>query len=116
MMEKYDTEVGICNAGGIRATIGAGDISYSDIYNVFPFDNTVYIITMKGSDLARAINSSLYANVDTFDSSKIYKVALISYVYENYNNFTRNAIEVTDTTVLVRDVVAEYMSQIYPTR
>lgn len=116
MMEKYGAEVGICNTGGIRATIGAGDISYSDIYNVFPFDNTVYIITMKGSDLARAINSSLYANVDTFDSSKIYKVALISYVYENYNNFTRNAIEVTDTTVLVRDVVAEYMSQIYPTR
>ncbi|MBP5551310.1 MAG: 5'-nucleotidase C-terminal domain-containing protein [Bacilli bacterium] len=114
MMEKYGAEVGICNTGGIRATIEAGEISYSDVYNVFPFDNTVFVITMKGSDLVRAINSSLYANVDTFDTDKVYTVALISYVYENYNDFTSKAIDVTDTTVLVRDVVAEYLSENYP--
>ena len=114
IMEKYEAEVGICNAGGIRATIGAGDITYSDVYNVFPFDNNVFVITIKGSDLTRAVNSSLYCNEDSFDYDKVYKVAIISYVYENYNGFAQNALSFTDTGELVRDVVAEAMSVANP--
>ena len=80
------------------------------------FDNTVFIIKIKGSNLNRAINSSLYVNIDEIEVDRIYTVAIISYVYENYNGFRNNAIEETDTSVLFRDIVADYISELYPTR
>ena len=122
LRDKYEVEVGICNVGGIRSTIASGDITYSDIYNVFPFDNTVFIIKMNGRDLENAINSSLYYTVDEsmlnsgdlFKANQVYNVAIISYVYENYNAFNTKALEANDTSILVRDVVAEYMAIKYP--
>lgn len=41
----------VINIGGIRTTIGAGDIVTKQIYEVMPFENEVMIIKMKGSDL-----------------------------------------------------------------
>ena len=116
IMNKYNAEVGICNVGGIRSAIGAGDITYSDIYTVLPFDNTVFIIKIKGSDLKKAINSSLYVNIDNISNAKTYTVAIISYVYENYEAFNTKALEATDTTDIVRDVVAEEIAKRYPAR
>ena len=34
MMQEYATAVGVCNTGGIRATIKAGDISFNDVFNI----------------------------------------------------------------------------------
>ena len=41
----------LINVGGIRSTIGAGDILTKSIYEVMPFENEVLIVKMKGSDL-----------------------------------------------------------------
>ena len=41
----------VINIGGIRTTIGAGDILTKQIYEVMPFENEVMIMKMKGSDL-----------------------------------------------------------------
>ena len=41
----------VINVGGIRSTIGAGDILTKHIYEVMPFENEVVIVKMKGSDL-----------------------------------------------------------------
>ena len=114
--EYTNADFGICNTGGIRSAIYSGTITYSDVFNVIPFDNTVFIIKIKGSDLNRAINSSLYVNIDEIDANKTYTVAIISYVYENYNGFKENAIEEADTSILFRDIVADYISEEYPTR
>jgi 5'-nucleotidase / UDP-sugar diphosphatase len=39
------------NAGGIRTDLPRGEISRKTIYEVLPFDNTVVVLTLKGSDL-----------------------------------------------------------------
>lgn len=39
------------NGGGIRTSIGDGDIQKRTIYEVLPFDNSVMTVTMKGSDV-----------------------------------------------------------------
>lgn len=39
------------NAGGIRTDLPRGEISRKAIYEVLPFDNTVVVLTLKGSDL-----------------------------------------------------------------
>lgn len=44
-------DAALINVGGIRSTIGAGDILTKSIYEVMPFENEVIIVKMKGSDL-----------------------------------------------------------------
>lgn len=41
----------VINVGGIRSTIGAGDVLTKHVYEVMPFENEVVIVKMKGSDL-----------------------------------------------------------------
>lgn len=44
-------DAALINVGGIRSTIGAGNILTKSIYEVMPFENEVIIVKMKGSDL-----------------------------------------------------------------
>ena len=44
-------DAAVINVGGIRSTIGKGDILTKHIYEVMPFENEVMIVEMKGSDL-----------------------------------------------------------------
>jgi len=39
------------NGGGIRATLGSGEIKKSTVYEVLPFDNSIVVVTLKGSDV-----------------------------------------------------------------
>lgn len=39
------------NGGGIRTSLGDGDIQKRTIYEVLPFDNSVMTVTLKGSDV-----------------------------------------------------------------
>ena len=41
--------------GGIRAEIAAGELTYGDVYEVFPFDNVTVILDIAGRDLRRVI-------------------------------------------------------------
>lgn len=51
----------IQNGGGIRDTIQPGDISMDTLYKVFPFGNTIAIVTLKGSELLEALEASCSA-------------------------------------------------------
>ena len=44
-------DAAVINVGGIRSTIGKGDILTKHIYEVMPFENEVVIMKMKGADL-----------------------------------------------------------------
>lgn len=48
----------IQNGGGIRATIEAGDISMDTLYKVFPYGNTISIVTVTGAELLEALEAS----------------------------------------------------------
>lgn len=49
------------NGGGIRATIEAGDISMDTLYTVFPYGNTISIVTVSGAELLEALEASCSA-------------------------------------------------------
>lgn len=51
----------IQNGGGIRDTILPGEISMDTLYKVFPFGNTISIVTLKGSELLEALEASCFA-------------------------------------------------------
>lgn len=47
--EKID--IAITNKGGLRSEITEGTITFGDIYNVFPFENTLVTLTLNGRQL-----------------------------------------------------------------
>ena len=44
-------DAALINIGGIRTTIGKGDILRKNVFEVMPFENEVIIVKMKGADL-----------------------------------------------------------------
>jgi len=56
--------VGVTNGGGIRASIGIGDISKKDINTVLPFGNTVTVVYVTGSELLEALEASTFCTPD----------------------------------------------------
>lgn len=53
-------DVAISNGGGIRASIPAGDISLNTLYTVFPYGNTVELVTITGSQLLEILEASTF--------------------------------------------------------
>lgn len=48
---KKNVDAALINIGGIRTTIGKGDILLKNVFEVMPFENEVIIVKMKGADL-----------------------------------------------------------------
>ncbi|SFI08736.1 5'-nucleotidase C-terminal domain-containing protein [Halpernia frigidisoli] len=48
---KPAVDAAVINIGGIRSTIGKGDVLLRHVYEVMPFENEVMIVKLKGSDL-----------------------------------------------------------------
>lgn len=52
MLQMNDADIAIHNIwGGIRAELPEGELTYGDVYRVFPFDNRVSIIELTGEQL-----------------------------------------------------------------
>ncbi len=47
----FDIDFAFQNGGGIRATLGSGEIKKKTIYEVLPFDNSICVVSLKGSDV-----------------------------------------------------------------
>lgn len=50
MREGTGADVGIYNAGGLRAPIYAGEVTRRDLFAVFPFGNQVAVLTLSAED------------------------------------------------------------------
>ena len=108
-------DFGVLNTGGVRATIGAGDILMKEIFEVFPFDNRLVEVTMTGKQLLDFYNTAdgyCYFS-DNFKSSNIvstktYKLIVIDYVY-TYSYYKKyfNNVPATYLDSYIRDAVID---------
>ena len=55
--EVTQAQIGLCNGGGIRASIPAGIITYGDAINVQPFNNQMVIAQASGSTIIAMLES-----------------------------------------------------------
>jgi 5'-nucleotidase/UDP-sugar diphosphatase len=46
----------VTNGGGIRAELPAGSVTRGDVLTMLPFDNVLFVLTLKGSDVADLFN------------------------------------------------------------
>lgn len=120
MLENYDVDVAIFNTGGVRDTISYGNITVSDVYNVLPFNNIVYTTSLTGRALASLYNNNryyLYLNssfeYEKIDYNKIYRIAVIDYVFTSpyYKEFAN--VDYVNTNDLVRDIFINYIEKKY---
>jgi 5'-nucleotidase len=46
-------DLGLVNAGGVRANLSPGPLTYGSVYNVFPFDNQLAVMEVTGATLIK---------------------------------------------------------------
>ena len=51
MRSSVDADIGYVNGGGIRSNISAGDVTFNDLLDVFPFNNTVVLAQISGQTI-----------------------------------------------------------------
>ena len=120
MVNRYSCDVGVMNTGGVRSTIPAGNITYKQVFECFPFDNIVYTLEVSGSVLSsfyREAGSYMYYNStfksSSISSSKTYRLAIIDYVFTStYYTDIFKGIAYKENDIL-REVVAEAIEQAY---
>ena len=126
-----DADVSLYNTGGIRAEISKGDLTLGDVYAVYPFDNALSILELKGKDLktlfehvassgGMPVNSavklvisnskvkSVTVNGKTIKDNETYTVATIDYLVNTGRYGLDNAISRKDAPEYVRDYFGEY--------
>ena len=128
---EVNADVSLYNAGGLRAEISAGDLTVGDVYAVYPFDNVLSIVTMKGSDLKTLFNyiasngglptnsgvklvisnnkvKSVTVGGKAIESNKTYTVATIDYLVELKRYGFENATSRSDSPEIIRDYFVDY--------
>lgn len=59
MKDKAGVEIAMTNGGGLRTDIPAGEITAGKLYEVMPFDNTLYTMKLSGADIKANIEHGI---------------------------------------------------------
>ncbi len=132
----YQVDFAMNNNGGLRAILPKGDISRSNVFELMPFDNWVVVVEMdaahmrqlmeyipEGEDIAvsglRIEITDKVAKIvsiqgEPFDSTRHYFMVTNDYLAQggSHMGFLKDA-PVTDTKVLVRDMIEGYINNRY---
>ncbi len=117
----YDVVLGggfiSCRSPG---TLPFGDVTYGDLYMLFPFDNKLALCSCSGDDLLKNYINTTNRNYfvayteygedvrDSIDPNATYYVITDSYNY-TYAPNRLTVVEIFDNTTYARDLVAEYV-------
>lgn len=68
--ESDSVDFAIINAGGIRATIDAGNITRGEVLTSFPFGNSLVEVTMSGDDVWKVLEG-VFSGVNQFNGEEV---------------------------------------------
>ena len=80
--------IALTNGGGIRASIGVGDVTKKDINTVLPFGNTLAVVYVKGSELLEALEASTYCTPEALGGFP--QVAGMQFKVATYEKYDAN--------------------------
>jgi 2',3'-cyclic-nucleotide 2'-phosphodiesterase (5'-nucleotidase family) len=113
--DKYD----IVLAGGqinVRSPyyVYAGNVQYSDLQMILPFDNPLYLCKIKGSDLkTKFLNNSDYVKYSTITASQVNDSEYYYIIADSWTALYAwakcTAVEIYDETTFARDLLAAYI-------
>lgn len=124
------------NIGGIRTSLPEGDITVGNIFSIFPFENSISVITLKGKDVKDLFDIiarrggegvskqvevkirkdgkayGLKINGEKIDDSRLYTIATIDYIANGNDELIpfKNSVSRTDLDLRLRDVMLQYIA------
>ena len=140
----YNTRTGnnidfvLLNHGGIRSIISKGDITLRSAYNLMPFENSIVVCQLKGSDLKELINYLILnkkahpisgisivldenyslldvtINGEKIDQEKVYHVATSDYLLkggDQMNFFEKSKKNIT-LDYKIRNILIDYFKAV----
>lgn len=122
MALKTNAVVGIHNGGGTRTDLSYNEgITVAKLYEIFPFDNRIKTVYLKGSVIQALINSFSSSEVFilnnmTFDDDEDYLVATNDYLFDKETLPFLSGTGMMDTGLYIRDIflsVVETQAETY---
>jgi len=135
-----NVEFAITNLGGLRADIEAGNVTLGTMFNIFPFENKIVVLGLKGRDLRQLIESNAGRKLDAtagavitlamdgdrciassiliggrpIDPDKTYYVATLDFLAEGNSGMSAltRAVETIDPNISARDAMIEYVKEL----
>ena len=99
------------NTGSARTSLPAGEITYGNVYQVFPFDNANVFCAVSGMQVNQLLADSYYASWsdDTvkIEANKTYTIVAVSYVTEANPDLFKEIDR--DSEMVQRDIFADYL-------
>ena len=122
--KKWGNQYNIILGGGYLSCRGsglsAGNVTYADLDDLFPFDNEIVLCTIKGSDLANTYyisgGNSYYVSWTSYGSSIRYNIDQSATYYlvtdsygsdYSYNHLT--VVESLGANIYARDLLADFI-------
>ena len=120
-VKKWGSKYNIVLGGGslnIRSPkkLLSGNVTYAQLQSNFPFDNPLYLCTMKGSDLkARFLNNNDYLEYSTLSVNQIKDNETYYVVADSWDALWEpnkmTVVEMYDPNVFARDLLADYVRE-----
>ena len=111
MVKATTSDIAFHNYGGTRSSITEGDtLTKSTIFDIWPFDNIIKTVELKGSVINSLISSNqlaYYTTLSTFDDDTLYKVATNDYVFDKTTNPFLDGTNIVNTGIVLRDMVED---------
>jgi 2',3'-cyclic-nucleotide 2'-phosphodiesterase (5'-nucleotidase family) len=133
--EKGKTDIALQNTGGMRARIPQGKITWGNVFEVLPFQNTLVTLKLTGAQLKKTLGWDLLAvsgvNVQLdlkmpagrrlvsatlpdgmpIDDTKLYSITTNDFVLAGGDGFSELArgTDIKDTGILLREVFVDYI-------
>lgn len=118
----------VINGFGIRASLSAGPIYYSDLVKVLPFSKRVLLVAIKGRDLVASLKTGLHpqmlgiipdgedllVNGRAVEPDRIYQIVTNSFVWsgkDNYDDFHK--AEIIQDLGLDIDIISDFFKRQY---
>ncbi len=132
--QQSKADVAILNNGGLRKSLPQGSVTLSDIFEVFPFENQVVVLTCNGTLVKRifdfiAVNNGTPISGASFqinrndhsaetiligglplDTARNYRVVTVDYLANGGDRFTdfATASKREELNIKLRDIMIEY--------
>lgn len=136
---KFDPQVSMAftNEGGLRSPLYKGSITYRNVFELFPFENTLCLMTLKGSDLRSLMREIAARNGEgisgiclvisndsqlvaarvggkDIDDSTNYRIATMDYLAEGNDNmpsFRKGTDVVYPKNATIRELMVQYVKK-----
>ena len=107
-LEQTDSDYSFHNLGGTRGALEKGKFSHREIWNIFPFENTLTVAKVRGRD----IPDHFYGHA-LIEPDRIYKVVTNSFVRDHADELFPDLTGTVwqDTSVGLREAVIQFIKK-----